>query len=366
MGAENEADQLIDEGYGMAYGADRIRAHSEAVRVADLHQDVEAGFRARQALIQSANMGGDPNLALVAFAWCLGQHDANPDRFSLEEGGHFTNLLWMYKWIVERTSEHPGISRSKLADLIDDMSQRYRDRGFSLRPVRKLQLWSSMNMLDREKVPGAVADWLRHGRDSLSDCMACDVDWEAAAHLAMRDLPLARQAAAPLFENRMRCAEVPTLTYGRFLLPLSQAGDNAEAERLAHQIPRRIGTNRDFVQAAGTLVVYLVEHNPREALRAAPRYSAWALTGETPLRRLLLMIGLVRASRLAREMGKGGDPLGILLPSEPVTSFDEGEPRLYREACNLADAFDKRNGHSRVGDAVRSHLEGTGTWWWPL
>ena len=65
-------------------------------------------------------------------------------------------------------------------------------------------------------------------------------------------------------------------------------------------------------------------------------------------------------------MGKGGDPLGILLPSEPVTSFDEGEPRLYRETCNLADAFDKRNGHSRVGDAVRAHLEGTGTWWWPL
>ncbi len=182
----------------------------------------------------------------------------------------------------------------------------------------------------------------------------------------MRDLALARQAAAPLFEGRMTCAEVPTLTYGRFLLPLSQAGQDAEAERLAHLLPRRIGTNRDFVEPAGALLVYLVDHHPRQVLRAAGRYAARALTGETPLRRLVLMLGLVRASRLAREMGKGAEPLGTLLPSEPVTSFEDAEPRLYRETCNLADAFDKRNGHDRFGDAVREHLAGTRKWWWPL
>src|SRR6266699_3601523 len=69
-------------------------------------------------------------------------------------------------------------------------------------------------------------------RTRSATARACDVDCEAAAHLAMRDLALARQAAAPLFEGRMTCAEVPALTYGRFLLPLSQAGQDAEAERL--------------------------------------------------------------------------------------------------------------------------------------
>jgi hypothetical protein len=366
MRTGNEVDQLLHEGNLMLYGAERTRAHSEAVGVADLHQDVESGFKARQALIQSANMGGDPNLALVAFAWCLGQHDANPDRFSMERGGVFTNLLWMYKWIVERAAEHPAISRSKLAELLTDMSRRYAQRGHSLRPVRKLELWSSMNMLDHERVPDAIGAWLRERRDFLSDCVACDVDWEAAAHLSMQDFDLARQAAAPLFEGRMRCAEVPTITYGRFLLPLSQAGEDAEVQRLAQVLPRRIGTNRDFVGGAGALVVYLVEQDPGKALRAAGRYAAWALTGETPLRRLALMIGLVRASRLAREKGKGADPLGILLPNEPVTSFDDGEQRLTREALSLADAFDQRNGHNRLGEAVRQHLEGARRWWWPL
>jgi len=366
VAAANETDELIGQGYGMSYGAERTRVHSEAVRVADIHQDVEAGFRARQALILSATMGGDPNLALVAFAWCLGQHDANPDRFTLESGGYFTNLLWMYKWIVERAAEHPAISRSKQAELLGDMARRYTQRGYSLRPVRKLDLWLSMEMLDHEQVPGAIAAWLRERRDSLSDCMACDVDCESTAHLAMRDLALARQAAEPLLKGRMTCAEVPTITYGKLLLPLSQAGENTEAKRLAHLLPHRIGTNRDFVMVAGALVIYQVENAPRQALRAATRYAAWALTGETPLRRLVLMIGLVRASRLAREMGQGADPLGVLLPGEPVTTFEEGEPRLYRETCNIADAFDKRNGHNKVGEAVHEHLAGAGKWWWPL
>ena len=65
-------------------------------------------------------------------------------------------------------------------------------------------------------------------------------------------------------------------------------------------------------------------------------------------------------------MGKGAEPLGRLLPTEPVTSFEDAEPRLYRETCNLADAFDKKNGHDRLGDAVREHLAGTRKWWWPL
>ncbi len=366
MVATNEADELIGQGDGMVYGAERTRLHSEAVRIVDIHQDVEAGFRARQALIESATLGGDPNLALIAFAWCLGQHDANPDRFPVESGGHFTNLLWMYKWILERAAEHPGISRSKQAELLADMARRYSERGFSLRPVRKLEMAAAMDMLDDDQVKVGIAEWLRLRRDSMSDCMACDVDCESAAHLAMRDLPLARQAAEPLFKGRMTCAEIPTLTYGRFLLPLSQAGEDAEATRLAHLLPNRIRTNRDFVMPAGALVIYHVDHAPRQALRTASRYAAWALSGETPLRRMPLIIGLVRVSRLAREMEKGAEPLGMLLPNEPVTSFEEAEQRLTREARDLADAFDKRNGHNRVGDAVREHLAGTGQWWWPL
>jgi hypothetical protein len=366
VAAENEIEELIHEGDMMRYGAERTRMHSEAVRIADLHQDLDSGYKARQALITSATLGGDPNLSLIAFAWCLGQHDANPDRFPLELDGYFTNLLWEYKWIVEQAAEHHLISRAKLAELLADMARRYTEGGYSLRPVRKLELCAAMNMFDIDQIPGALSGWLGQRTDSMSDCKACDVDCETAAHLAMRDLTLARRAAAPLFEHRMSCAEVPTLTYGRFLLPLSRLGEEADAERLAQLLPRRIGTNRDFVEPASALIIYLVEHHPQKALRAASRYAAWALAGPSPLRRLALMIALVRASRLAREMGKGAAPLGALLPNEPMTSFDEGEKRLYREALDLADAFDRRNGHKRLGDAVRERLDGARLNWWPL
>lgn len=362
----NEVDDLLHEGNLTPYGTERVRLHGEAVRIADLHQDLDAGFESRQALIQSANLGGDPNLALVAFAWCLGQHDADPDRFSAESGGFFTNLLWMYKWVIERAIEHPAISRAKLDELLADMARRYTVRGYSLRPARKLALSAAINAFDSERIGPAMADWLSQRRDSLSDCLACDVDLEAAAHLAMRDLKLARHAAKPLFERNMSCAEVPTVTYGRFLLPLSHSGEAEEAQRLARLLPRRIGVNRDYVMVAGALVTYLVEQRSRTALATARRYAGWALTGETPLKRIALMLGLILASRFACETGHGSEALGTLTPNEPVVSFEEAQERLTRDTLGLATAFDFRNGHKRFSEAVQGHLAGNSEWWWPL
>ena len=361
-----EVDDFLHEGSLMPYGSERVRLHAEAVRIADLHQDLEAGFKSRQALIQSANLGGDPNLALVAFAWCLGQHDADPERFSAVSGGHYTNLLWMYKWVVERAIEHPGISWSKVDELFADMARRYAAGGFSLRPVRKLELQAAMTAEDNNRIPAAMAEWLRLRRDSLSDCMACDVDMTSAAHLAMRDLNLAREAAKPIFDLRMACAEVPTVTYGRFLLPLSHSGETDEARRLAQLLPRRIGTNRDYTMPAGALVLYLVERRSRTALPTARRYATWALAGETPLRRAVLMIGLAMASRLARDTGRGDEMVGVLQPNEPSTTFTDAEERMTQEAMKVAAAFDARNGHDRFSSAVRKHLAGDGEWWWQL
>jgi len=366
MAQGGEVDALLHEGDLLPYGEERERLHKEAVQMADLHQDLEAGFRARQALIQSANLGGDPNLALVAFAWCLGQHDADPDRFAADSGGHFTNLLWMYKWVVERAAEHPSIGRAKITELLADMTRRYQAHGKSVRPVRKLELSGVLHMLDRDRIAPALAEWLRHKRDDLSDCMACDMDWQATTHLAMRNLDLARQAAAPLFERRLSCAEVPTVTYGRFLNPLAQAGDAAEAKRLADLLPRRIGTNRSYAMTAGMLLIYLTHHQARQMNAAARRYATWALTGETPLRRIVLMIALVQAARLAIGKGHGSEPLGVLLPGEPVSAFADAESRLARETRRLALAFDARNGHNAFSQAVEEHLDGDGEWWYPL
>jgi hypothetical protein len=64
-------------------GDERIRAYAEAVQIADQLQDLDAGFLARHDLIQSAVFGGRPDLALVPFAWCLAQSDADPNDFRL-------------------------------------------------------------------------------------------------------------------------------------------------------------------------------------------------------------------------------------------------------------------------------------------
>jgi hypothetical protein len=362
----DDPNELIRDGEMLAYGSARTRLHSEAVRLADLRNDLETGFTARLALIVSGTFGGDPNLALVAFAWCLGQHDANPDRFPMETGAWGNDLLWMYKWIGERVSEHPAVTRAKIVELLEDMSRRYRQRGLGMRAVRKVELFGAINMFDQERILPALAAWLREKRDSGSDCRACDADYVAAAYLAVRDLESARLAARPILERRLSCAEIPTLTFGRFLLPLTEAGEIEAAKEYAALLPRRIGTNRVFVTTAGALVAYHVGRRSPAGLTAARRYAGWALEGETPLRRLVLILGLLRACRMAREMGKGGQSLGPLLPNETPSTYEDAESRLTQAARGLGDAFDVRNGHTRVGDAVREELDGGSRSWWSL
>lgn len=356
--------RAIVRGDRLRAGDARISAYAEAVHLADGMQDLDAGFLARHDLIQSAVFGGRPDLALVPFDWCLAQSDADPKRFPADRAP--LNLLWMYKWIVERAAEHPAISRDKIEELLKDMSRRYSKHGASLRSVTKLRLHAALSMFDRERVPRLLQRWQQGRRDRFSDCRACDADFAASAQLSLGRLPEARATAKPIFKGNLSCEEVPTVTYGSFIVPLWLAGHTDEAARLGLQLPRLIGTNRAFTKAAGATLVYLNQKGSRKALKLAARFAGWALTGDTPLSRLPLLIGLVHVLRHQPDSGAGEKQLpGLSLDGSP-TSYRDALSRLEHEAFSLAAAFDRRNGHSRVGEIVGARLDRVSSWGWPF
>ena len=119
MDHRDQIDELLQRANGMGHGKAQYALCDEAVRLADAHQDVEAGFHARQEYVKATMFSGQPDKMLVAFTWCLAQVDRDPERFDLYR------LLWQYKWVVNALPDFPTITRRQIEEMFADMERRF-------------------------------------------------------------------------------------------------------------------------------------------------------------------------------------------------------------------------------------------------
>src|SRR5262249_52401636 len=125
--------RLLEKANELAKGPQRIGVLQEAIRLADEHGEVEAGFNARLRLMETATFTGRPDILLDAFSWCLAELDKDPDRFDQND------LLWKYKWAVGNVVEFPHIPRAQIESMLADMSQRFERAGSTLHSVHQLR-----------------------------------------------------------------------------------------------------------------------------------------------------------------------------------------------------------------------------------
>ena len=204
-------------------GAAKVALVQEAVRLADTHSDVAAGFEARSELITAAMFAGQPDVELVAFSWCLAQCDRDPEQFSEED------LLWKYKWVLDTLPLFPQISRAQIENMLEDMKTRYQRAGSTLHAVYTLRRDVSMYLGDRAQAEAAHTELERTRRDWLSNCAACVADGtvEYLNFLGRHEEALER--ARPILAGQQRCSEVPHRTYALVLYPLVLQGRLDEA-----------------------------------------------------------------------------------------------------------------------------------------
>src|SRR5262245_33567715 len=126
-------DELVSEAEDLESGPAQVALFEQAVQLADLHQNIPAGFETRMRLIDAAMVAGQPQLMLVAFSWCLSQCDRFPEEFNGEA------LLWKHRWVVFSLPLFPQVSREQILASLEDMTQRYRRAGSTLRAVHLLR-----------------------------------------------------------------------------------------------------------------------------------------------------------------------------------------------------------------------------------
>lgn len=109
---------LLTEAGRMPHSAGKFDVLDEAVRLADLHNDLELGVEARLPLIAVAGNLLRGDAMAVHFTWCLHQYDARPDLFAGR------NLLSEYHTLIGRLANFDTVSRPQLDDLLADYTAR--------------------------------------------------------------------------------------------------------------------------------------------------------------------------------------------------------------------------------------------------
>jgi hypothetical protein len=344
-------DRLVHEARLVGAGPLKVALLEEAVRLADLHGDTAVGFQVRMDLMEAGNFAGRPDVLLVAFSWCLAQHDRQPERFGV------TELLWKYKWVISHLPEFPQISRAQIEDMLADMGRRFAQAGSTMHAVYHKRGEVHMMMGDQQAAAEAYAWMARTPRDSLSDCRACvpDNEVEYLALMGRDEEALAR--AAPLLAGRLTCAEVPQRTFAQVLLPLLRLGRSPDAMHCHRQGYRQVAGQAVFLRHVALHLVFLVlTDNLPKAVKVLEKHLPIAL--EVPS--LSCRFEFLLAGRLLLEHVAGErTQLKLHLPADFPLHGAKGTYVVadllgwfMAQGQDLAARFDARNGNDYFAQKI--------------
>jgi pentatricopeptide repeat protein len=332
-----ERTEEMPEGHG------KILLLQEAARLADSDNDIELGYDIRKDIIEAGIFSGYPLDAIVAFSWCLAQYDKNPDDFDTYD------LLWEYKWILGNIDSFPEVPLDKIFELFEDMKKRYKEYGATMGPYYSIKCGFYQRTGEKEKAEENFAKWIKEKRDELSDCHACELDDQIDYYVFIKDYDKALKLFKEMLSKKIKCAEVPHITYSKFLIPFLEMGRKDDAQAYHEKGYSMINKNRTFVHQLGDHLLYLAITNINEAVNLFQKHFSWAFeTSEVLARFNFYLSSLV----LFERMKKAGITNPKIILKGESNIFEKHNLKDISDVIkwfedstyDLADKFDKRNG----------------------
>ncbi len=326
--------------------------------------DEELEYQTRGALIPSANFLGDTDTFLSSFAWCLAQHDADPQRFPAKTGWSYgADLMWCYKWVIGSLAASPVFSREQVEAALADMTDHYRQAGLGQGGLLVARFSAAWRLGDMQKVESLRRALITTPRDDYSDCEACTRGTLIECALHLHDDQEAFRLLDEMLDQRLRCEEQPASAMGSVLVAKLRAGEFDQAReyhlssyRMIRHEPEMLGTMADNLEFCA------ITGNEARGLTLLERHLAWlghdALAANTQFSFLcavaLVLESVSRAGygdqavrgaespRLARFFGEqprdaAGTPRSWSVAELAVASWSA--------AGRVAEAFDRRNGN---------------------
>ncbi|MFI8633789.1 hypothetical protein ACIGEP_14470 [Microbacterium sp. NPDC077663] len=345
---------LFDEIDNTPWGPQEQALVAQAVALAQESGDERLEYEARLRQTSSANMSGDTDLMLTSFAWCLAQHDADPERFpaTVEPAG---DLLWQYKWMASALGGSPEFAPEQIAAVLDDMEAHYDRAGVGPSGVlmaRFEDAWAAGRLdeaTDLQRTLEATP------RDDYSHCDACVRSQFAGFFIETGREHDAIRLVGEMIENGFSCGEEPEHALSRILLPYLRAGMLDDA-RTAHLRSYRLAKDNpdNLAIVAKNVVFCAVTGNEARALALVERHLPWLVhdglnadAHGAALGAFALALDAVAAAGHPDLAVRGSDAE----PLVPVFGAHEGPWRVdelaaaaWAAAESIAAAFDRRNG----------------------
>jgi hypothetical protein len=324
----------------------KVALLEEAIRIADLHNDIDEAYNLRQELMEAATFSGRIDLLLVTFAWSLAQFDRDPERFDEWD------LLWKYKWVVGQAPDFPQISRKQVDEMLADMERRYTAGGHSLHAVHQMRRDVMIDLRDQAAAKDAHAKFKRAKQDYLSDCPACTVSNTGRYYDFLEKWKQAWKAYEPIVAGKLTCHAEPLRTASDSLLPLVRLGETKRALDLQQQMARRLAKAEDPIPSAADHVKFLaIVRETAKAKRLLERYLPGALDAVSARNRLAMFEGaILLLDRLAEK--KGTKEVKLQTPKGLPSPDKEGRHEIAAlrkwfvdEGRKIAKQYDARNGN---------------------
>lgn len=336
----------------------KVALLEQAVRLADMRQDVKLGFALRKDLIKAATFSGAKEKALVAFTWCLAQCDREPTQFAE------TNLLWEYKWIVSSSTHFPQITRFQIADMLADMERRYERAGLSKRVIYKLRCHTAQRMGRFDEARQARPLWKELQPGKGEDGPAHDCHADVMYHVLAGEDEEALQAAEPILTHGLSSPKIPHITYPIVLLPLVRHGRLDEAQKY-HLLGYRLvcGDVEHLCGHAQHLNYVTITLNLDRAVQLLEKHLPWAVDTFNPLRRFEFYQSAYFLLDVMRDTGH--ETIAARLPKTLPMFHEEQSYRMadlaayfYEQCRELSERFNARNGN----DYFTQHLDKPRQW----
>ncbi|RJO70137.1 hypothetical protein D5S18_28680 [Nocardia panacis] len=327
----------------MPRGRGRIESLEALAEVAGL--EPRSAAEVLLALVEAYTFGGGGNSGLAAYTRLLRIHD------EYELGSMSDAIHWSLKWLAIGLIDDPTVSLTTVRHWLDQIESRYRDRGYSPRPVLALRARLARELGDAGATRALLDAATAAPRDRMADCLACEhSEWGTGSAIFGADA-LALAQWRPVLDGDFDCLHEPHRVYARALIPLVRTGD-AVAARRAHLVGYPL-VRRDsgLRSAVGEHIEFCVlSGNPARGMEILAAHVDWlGDRGFGAADRLGFITGVCVLLRQVDAQGRGGLPVGVSTVESLLAELDSEIARL----CAAADA---RNGNGAVSGRVARRL----------
>jgi hypothetical protein len=347
--AAKQVAELLSKADTAPDGTTKVALIEEAVRIADVNNDVDLGYRARKQLLSACLHAGQFQTLMAAFAWCKAQVDRDPQRF----GEH--DLLLEYKWAAGELVGYPEFTRAQILELEEDMKRRYLEAGASMCTIYDLRCGNAAEMGDQTVAVKAYEAWVRARRDSFDRSEMYDICFRINYQRFLRRDQQMVDLASPFLTGALSHEHYRSWIYSLLLVPLVRLGRPRDAVSLHHKSYRFV--SRIFARYINCILQHLffltLTDNLSPARRLLQRFFPMVFVngnGDPSDHFRFFRASLYFLQRFEEQ---GRKQIKLILPNScPV--YDDADMYPVRivsewvrgELNNLAKRFDKRNGNN--------------------